>query len=55
MKKYKFYIRTTYVNSKIEEIIEVDDDDVSEDELKEMFTNWLGETCDYGYYEIVEQ
>ncbi len=49
-KKIKIYASTGKVGSKIEDVIEIEDD-TTEEEIEEMAKDWLFNTIDWGYCE----
>ena len=53
MKKIKFYAGTMFVGSEVTKMVEVDDD-LTEDEIYEIFNKWLDENIDAGWYLVDE-
>lgn len=51
MRKLEFYVGTMFVGSDVTEIVEVDDN-ITDDEIYELFNDWLLENISAGWQDV---
>lgn len=54
MKFVKFFLSTSKVGSRVEEVVEFEDD-TTEEEINEAFTTWVWERANASWYECDEK